>query len=408
MLNGYKILTVTHKSSNLNELGNFVVKSSDREELKAKLFSLKEQFELKELMYLSTCNRVMYFLDTKKPLDQDFANQFLLSANPELSQNLDQIEQSLSLYANEDALEHLYGVAASIDSLVVGEREILRQLREAYDQCREWGLTGDNIRLAMQHAVQAAKEVYAKTRIGEKPISVVSLAIQKLIKSKLPKNSRILLVGAGQTNNLVAKFLKKHEFDNVTVFNRSYEKAAILAKRLNGKALQLDEINAYSEGFDCMIVCTGATQAIITPAIYEQLMAGETDEKLVIDLSVPNNVSKDVVDQYDVNYVEMEDLRLLAKENLSFRQREVSIVKKMLNKHLGEFHLHYKQRQIEKAMQGVPNEIKAIKSHAMNEVFKKELDGLDQDSRELLERMMDYMERRCIGIPMKAAKDAIK
>lgn len=408
MLNGYKILTVTHKSSSLNDLGNFVVKSADEEELKQKLSSLKEQFDLQELMYLSTCNRVMYFLDTPQALDQEFVNQFLLSANPELSHHLDQLETALSLYTNKEALEHLYGVAASIDSLVVGEREILRQLREAYDQCRKWGLTGDNIRLAMQHAVQAAKEVYAKTRIGEKPISVVSLAIQKILQANLAKDARLLLVGAGQTNNLVAKFLKKHGFHNVTVFNRSYEKAVQLAKKLAGKALRLDELNAYSEGFDCMIVCTGATQAIITPTIYTQLLAGESDQKLVIDLAVPNNVAREVVQDFDLNYVEMEDLRTLAKENLSFRKREVGIVKEMLNAHLEEFHLHYKQRQIEKAMQAVPSEIKAIKSHAMNEVFKKELEGLDHKSRDLLERMMDYMERRCISIPMKAAKDSIK
>ncbi|MEO0779553.1 MAG: glutamyl-tRNA reductase, partial [Bacteroidota bacterium] len=307
----------------------------------------------------------------------------------------------------EEALRHLFEVAASIDSMVIGEREILRQLREAYDRCTNWNLTGDNIRLAMKTTVEAAKEVYAKTRIGEKPISIVSLAIQQLLESKLSRSARILLIGAGQTNTLVAKFLKKHDFTNVVVFNRSIEKAERLSELLGegARALALDRLASYSEGFDAIITCTGHTQSWIDSELYTQLLRGGEEQKLVIDLAVPNNLTEATRAQFPIHYIDVEHLRSIARENLAFREREVTQARKLLTTQLYDFHSTYQHRSIIRAMHRVPEAIKAVKSHAMNEVFAKELRDLNPESRQLLERMMDYMERRCISIPMQAAKE---
>ncbi len=408
MQKGFKILTITHRQTKLKDLSHFVIKNADEADLKNKLEKLKSQCRLEELLYLSTCNRVMYFIYDPKPLTEDFIKTFFSNVNPDLPTSIsDNILDHIAVYDNTTAIEHLYEVASSIDSLVVGEREIFRQLREAYKQSKNLGLTGDHIRLAMKSTVVAAKEVYAKTRIGEKPISVVSLAIQKLLETQLPKDARLLLVGAGQTNTLVAKFLKKHAFTNITVFNRNIERAQQLATVLGGKSFSLSELSNYREGFDGIIVCTGATEAIITSSLYKQLLVDEEDKKVLIDLAIPNNIGKEVISNFNVHYIEIDGLRNLAKENHGFRSREVVKAKALLKEQLVTFQKLFKQRQIEKAMRKVPAEIKAIKSHAINEVFKKELDILDDDSRELLERMMAYMEKRCISIPMEAAKNAV-
>jgi len=242
MIKNFKILTVTHRNTNLNELGRFVVENADQQELKSKLHDLKVQSNLNELLYLATCNRVMYFFHTEQNIDSSFISDFFQNINPSLSNTeIDKLEEFVSSYEGDNALNHLYEVAASVDSLVVGEREILRQLREAYEQCNSWGLTDDNIRVAMNSAVQNAKEVYAQTKIGEKPVSIVSLAIQKLLKAGLAKDARILMIGAGQTNHLVTKFLVKHDFSNVVVFNRSFDQAQQLAEMTGGQALEFSE-----------------------------------------------------------------------------------------------------------------------------------------------------------------------
>lgn len=405
MLENYKILTITHRTLNLNKLGKYVITDPSQE----KLAALKQHFGLDELLYLSTCNRVLYFFKSTTTFSETFQKDFFKYINPTLENgSLSCLPEIVEYFDGREALNHLFEVAASMNSLVVGEREILRQLREAYDQSNEWGLTGDSIRLAMKSAVETAKEVYSNTRIGEKPISVVSLAIQKLLASKTSKEARILLIGAGQTNKLVTKFLNKHNFTNVTIFNRTLAKAEGLANLVEGKAYALDQLENYDVGFDCMIVCTGATKAVVDPTLYTKLLQGETDEKLVIDLAIPNNVAKEVVDSANVNYIEIEDLRQLASANLSFREKEVGFGQKIISKNLETFQTLYKERQIELAMKEVPSEIKKVKAHAMNNVFKKELENLDDDALELLDRMMTYMEKRCISIPMVAAKKGIK
>lgn len=408
MLDRYKILTVTHKRTDLKNISDFVVRANDADTLKQRLEALKEHFNLGEILYLSTCNRVMYLFETEEELDTLFAGHFFQYINPDLSlQTIRHIDDIVYLYEGAEAIGHLFEVAASIDSLVIGERQILGQLREAYEQCRQWGLTGDYIRLAIQHAVQAAKAVYSQTRIGDKPVSIVSLAVQKLLQAKLPKDAPIVIVGAGQTNQLVAKFLLKHQFEQVTAFNRTLSKAQKLAEPFAGKAFPLTKLPAYRSAFECLIVCTGSTDAVITPELYGDLIGEDDRQKVVIDLSVPHNVDRAVAEQFPVNYIEIEGLRQLAKENLAFREQEVCSAQKILREHVEEFPVHLRQRRLERAMRQVPDEIKAVKSRAMNEVFRKEVEGLDRETRELMERMLAYMEKKCISIPMKAAREIV-
>ncbi|MFK7770624.1 MAG: glutamyl-tRNA reductase [Saprospiraceae bacterium] len=408
MLNNFKIITITHKNVSLQTLSKFIVPSTDEAELQLKLNNLKEQFGIEEMMYLATCNRVMYFFYAEKNVNESFVAEFLSHANPQFQTDLvDDFSKRITMLEGHDALEHLLEVSSSIDSMVIGEREILRQIRTAFDQCVGWDMTGDHLRLAMQLAVETAKKVYSKTRIGEKPVSVVSLAIQKLLQSGFSKTGKLLLIGAGQTNLLVSKFLKKYEYQNVTVFNRSIERANSLAEMLKGNAFLLEDLKKYQEGFDGIIICTGSDKALLDDELYASLLQGDKSRKLIIDLAIPNNVEQSVAENFNVNYIEIEDLRSLAKENMGFRQKEISSAQKIIEKNLVKFQKTHQQRQITKAMSHVPQKIKAVKAHAMNEVFKKDVDELDENARELLERVLTYMEKRCISIPMEAAKNTV-
>ena len=408
MQENYKILTITHRRTELKQIGKYVIKVDTNDDLKARLEVIKDHFGFNEFLYLATCNRVMFLFHADLNLDLNFAKRFFQFINPDLSDiQINNLENILFRLEGEDAIRHIFEVAASIDSLVVGEREILRQLREAYSQCEDWKLTGDNLRLLFQSLVVGAKEVYAQTRIGEKPVSVVSLAIQKLLSSGVSKDAKLLLIGAGQTNALVAKFLKKYNYNNVVVFNRGFEKAKQLANYLDAEALPLSELQNYRGGFDGIIICTGATHAILDETIYKAILQNDESEKLIIDLSIPNNVAPEVVQGFPVQYVEIDDLRQLAKINLSFREQEVEKARHLLNAYILEFPILYRQRQMELAMREVPQEIKAVKSKAMNEVFKKELENLDEDTIALLDKMMTYMEKKCISIPMKVAKEMV-
>lgn len=408
LLEDYKVITITHHNLNVDELGYFVVKHENKEELKSRLDTLMHKLQLRELVYLSTCNRVSFIYISEQDISGEYLRTFFKCVNPAISEShLQKIDKFVSTYQGLQAVNHVYEVAASMDSLVVGEREIFRQLREAHKRSKDFGHVGENLRLLDKFTVTAAKEVYDKTKIGEKPLSIVSLAVQELYAAGVGEQSRILMVGAGETNTLVAKFLQKKSFGQVSVFNRSLDNAAHISKMLDAKAYHLTELDQYTGGFDVIIVCTGATEPIITPSVYRSLLQGEKDQKIVIDLSVPANVSPEVVKAYDTRYIDIERLRDRAETNLSFRKKELVAARKLLRDKLIEFQKAHQQRQLELLLHLVPKEIKAVKEHAVGTVYAKKLEKLDDESKELVMEMLDYMEKKCISVPMKAAKELI-
>lgn len=405
MLQHFHILTLTHRHSELKDIGRLAAAFASENELEHSLSALMERQQMDECFYLATCNRISWFFTTRRAVDDDFKVAML-----EKEGMLD-IQRDLIHYQGKAAIAHLAEVAASIDSLVVGERQILGQLRDAYDKCRAWGFTGDDLRIIFDKVVVAAKDVYANTRIGEKSVSVVSLSIRKLLQLAPRRESRILLIGAGQTNQLVTKFLRKYEYQHVTVFNRSLPKAEQLAKNFKGnKAFTLDQLTSYEDGFDVIIVCTASLEPIVNSNNFSALLNGEDQAgKLLIDLAIPNNVSDDIIAERanGLHYVGVEDLRQLAKENMSFRSRETLIAKDLLDNHIQELENNYRQRQLEKAMSNLPVEIKEVRKKAINEVFAKEIQALDPETRALFDRVTLYMEKKCIGIPMKTAREAL-
>lgn len=379
-----------------------------QEDITGKLQQAKLQFGISELFYLATCNRVEFVLATAQPVDRAFAEKFISSLEMGLcSHYMGTFLNAASIYDGQDALNHLLRTSCSLESLVVGEKEILAQLRKAYESGREAGLTGDYLRMVMNCVVKAAKEVYTNTNISKNPISVVSLAYRKLKDLKLCSNARVLIIGAGETNRNISKYLQKHKFSNFVVFNRTVENAQKLAADLNGEAYGLQDLINYKGGFDAIITCTSATQPIITPEVYTSLLNGETGRKTIVDLAVPNDTAPEVLEQFPVNFIEVHSLNEIAKKNLQERYQELVHAEAIIEQNITEFLMQLKQRRIEIAMRQVPEKIKEIRSNALNTVFVDEVQGMDQQSREVLEKVIAYMEKKYISVPMIMAKDIL-
>ncbi len=408
ILQGYKILTLTFREVPTHQLEELVLSNDLEGELFERLELLKKNLGLKEVFYLHTCNRVLFFFYGDVEIDVNFQLRFFRQLNPALSE--DQFHflcSKIKLLEGTSAISHLFEIAGSIDSMVVGEREILRQLRTAYEECALQGTTGDYIRLAMQQAVRTAKKIYNNTRIGEKPISIVSLSIKALLDRNPKKEDRILLLGAGQTMNLVCKFLRKHDLRNVSIANRTISKAEKLMAGFQGKAMSLEELESSNIGFDVLITCTGHTSSWINGDLYNGLLAGETDRKIVIDLAVPTNLKSEVSQGFNMDYVQVEDLRKIASANLAFRTKEVDGAKVIITEQIAEFKLNIEERKIERALQTIPAQIKEIKEKAISEVFRKDLEEMDEAALAIVHKMMDYMEKKCVSVPMKTAKQAV-
>ena len=400
-----KVIAFTHKHVDLKDLGNLVICN---EELDSRLINLKNSLDIPEIFYIATCNRVEFVFYGAHELTDDFIAEFMHKMNfcvpaDRLNNYLNQVTR----YAGMEALNHLFRMSCSLESLVVGEKEILAQVRRAYEKCREAGFTGDFLRLMMDRLVKTAKEVYTYTHISRNPISVVSLAYRKLREIKLAENPRILVIGSGETNQNLAKYLKKHKHSNFVVFNRTVENAKSLATELNCEAYPLADLVHYKEGFDIMITCTGAATSIIDNVLYQQLLNGETDRKVIVDLAIPNDIDADVITNNPVQYIEVSGLQAIAERNLQERYNELVNAEKIIKDNIKEFMPLIKQRRVEVAMRQVPDKIKEIRQLAMNEVFAQDVNNLDPQAREVLEKVINYMEKKYIKVPMVMAKEIL-
>ena len=400
-----KIIAFTHKQIDLKALGKLVICEHTLDD---RLRNIQSELRIKEIFYVGTCNRVEFVFTSAEEVNKKFISRFLHVLDMGLPEEyMEQFIENVSVYEKTQAFNHLLRTSCSLESLVVGEKEILAQVRRAYEACRLAGFTGDYMRMIMNRVVKTAKEVYTHTNISKNPVSIVSLAYRKLRELNMCANSRLLIIGAGETNNNIAQYLKKHKYSNFSIFNRTIEKAESLAKDLNGTAYPLSALADYNQGFDVIITCTGATEPIITEEIYTKLLNGDTGKKVIVDLAIPNDVAPEVVDNYPVHYIEVETLKETARKNIQERYDELVNAEHIIEENIKEFESVLRQRKIELAMSDVPQKIKDIKHKAIHAVFADEINTLDDNSRAVLERVMDYMEKKCITIPMVMAKEIL-
>lgn len=401
----FKVIGFTHKILELSELGKLHLEEN---QVSIRLQQLKAIFGIEEIMLLSTCNRVEFLLSYNGGLSQEFIEKYLHAVYPSISKS--EITNFISkalLFEGEEALRHFFNVASSLDSLVVGEREIITQVRNAYELCKKNRLTGDLIRLVIQKTIECAKQVYTQTNIAKNPVSVVSLAYRKLKSLHVKLDSRILIIGAGITNTTMSKYLKKHGFTNFVIFNRTLAHGEKLANDLGAKAFSLTELKNYKDGFDVIVTCTGSSGTIITKEIYQTLVGKDTARKIVIDLAVPNDLDEEILKSYDVNLIAVNNLQEIAKKNLTEREKELSSCQVLIEENILEFGYEFKERQIELAMREVPKKVKEIREIAINEVFARDIGKLDPQSRETLDKVIAYLEKKYISMPMKLAKEIL-
>lgn len=375
------------------------------EEQEQQLGAMKIHFDFEELIYLCTCNRIE--LMVTGGAEQDLVRRIALFLNSRLTETEAlQLASGAEVFEGPEGVQHLLRVASSLESLVVGEREIITQVRKAYDICNQMGLTGDFLRLLIRQTIETAKDIYTHTDISRNPVSVASLAYRQLRDLGIKNDARIIFVGAGETNTVLANYFQKHKFANFTVFNRSLDKATKLAAVLKGRAFELGELVAFKEGFDVLVVCTSSGEPVITSEIYASLNK-DTQKKVIIDLGLPANVDGRIATQSSVHYIDINSLRAQADVNMQLRKNEITKCESIIAQKSVQFEDLYAERRVELAFGAVPKQVKAIRELAVNEVFAREINQLDPASKEVLEKVLTYMEKKYNAVAIKTAKEVL-
>lgn len=284
---------------------------------------------LREFALLSTCNRVEFY-----GVASDRATAARIQSAFCAHQRFDPVEfEQFRLSLNgPDALRHLLEVASGVDSQMLGETEILGQVKEAYAVAQSQGHTGPVLNRVFQKAFQAAKHVRTHTAITEGKVSVANVAVDlaQTIFGPLTK-TRILLLGAGEIGEKTARAFQSRGAGSLTVASRRFERAMELATVLNGSAMPFEQREARLAEFDVVVCSTSAPGTVVSrDAVVAAMQKRRTQPLFFIDLALPRDVEASAVEQQNVFLYNLDDLAKIAEENRSAREAEIAKCRAML------------------------------------------------------------------------------
>ena len=309
----------------------------DAEQLLNGLKRLSALPGLLESMIISTCNRVEILSSVEQPSDgiasiESFFSEYSRIPLPEL-------QPTLYRYSDEQAVRHIFRVASSLDSMILGEPQILGQIKNCYNAAFESHTVGTYLNSLLQAAFRAAKRVRSETSIGEYPVSVSSAAVELVRKifGDLQKKS-ILIVGAGEMGEAAIRHLTESGAQSVYVTNRSPQKAEELAAEFKGTAVPYPELFYWISCTDIVITSTGASEALIDRSMVQRIMHKRKNAPIVfIDFSVPRNIDPGVATIENVFCYDIDDLGAVVDANLHERVKAAAAAEKIVDQEVQSF-----------------------------------------------------------------------
>lgn len=305
--------------------------------LKEALNRLKASPVIDGCVILSTCNRTEIYA---APLELDDG---LNAVRTFLSQwsgvGISEIKNYTYIHTLYDTIRHLYRVAAGLDSMLLGETQILGQVRDAYQVAFDCGATNRVLNTLFQQAITVGKRVRTETSIDRNAVSI-SYAAVELARQNLGSlyGRSVLIIGAGKMSELTARYLVASGVSGVIVSNRSYDRATELAAQFNGQAVKFDELYRYMEKADIVISCTAASHCVVKAKELARVMERRRGEKiLLVDIAVPRDIEPGARRLAGVTLLDIDDLKNVVDRNLEERKKAALLAEEIIEEELEEF-----------------------------------------------------------------------
>jgi glutamyl-tRNA reductase len=343
---------------------------------------LQSETGISDIVVLSTCNRTeIYFSQCRHEFHE--AANMVYKALKRFKKLEIKLWHSFYKLANKEAVMHLLGVASGIDSMIVGEDQIIGQIKDSYVFCTEAGLTDAVLMRLFQKAFATSKRVRTETQIMAGTTSISSAAVQKCA-SMFPglEDRKGLLIGAGETGCLVLQSLSKNGVQKLTVANRTLEKAVQLARKYNCETLPIDQVEEYLHLFDVVIVATSSTMPLITRSMAKSSTAKRNGAlQVFVDISVPRNVEPEVESLDAVALFTIDDLQTAVNTNLEKRKENISAANEIINEIAHEYCEWLATRSLRPAIQTITNNLAKI--------TKDELSGYNNFNSDEMKQAID-------------------
>jgi glutamyl-tRNA reductase len=321
---------VSHRNTTLEVREKFAVTPQELEETLACIRGIDG---LAGAVIVSTCNRVEYYTASICPI------RVMEGLREFLQERTGGSEVSLYTHDSPASVRHLFRVVSGLDSMVIGETEILGQIKQAYAAATGFGATTRHLNKLFQHAFRVAKQVRSETQITRGSTSVGSVAVDLAGKIFGDLSAlTVMILGAGEISERTARSLVSRGVKTVIVANRTFDRAARLAEEIGGLAVHFENWHNVFEKVDILICSTAAPYPIVTREKLEPLLARRNGRPVfIIDLAVPRDAEASVNDLDNVYLYDMDSLEQVVRQSLEVRQAEVVRCEKMIDQHVGEF-----------------------------------------------------------------------
>lgn len=350
-----------------------------------------------EIVMLSTCNRVeVYFTSPHSGFGQMIED--LAAANGVRSQELKDHSYGLQ---EDEGVSHLFRVAAGLDSLVIGEAQILGQVSQAYQFAHACQTVGPYLSKLFQAAIFSAKRVQSETELSRLSASVPSHAVKLASRQgKRLDQAHVLLVGAGEMAELAVEAFRKHGVKQFSVVSRTLPSAAKLAQRWNGRAGTLDQLTDYLSEVDVLLCSSSSQDVLIEKKTVDQVMATRPQRSLVIlDIAVPRNVHPDVNQVQNVLLYDMDDLQRGLEISQSARSKELPKAEKIVEEEARDFIAYLASLDvIIPVIRGLREQAENIRQNELQKTLRR-LPGLNQEQQEQISALTHSIVRKLLHNP---------
>jgi len=395
MMDGHIILIgINHKTAPVS-VRECIAFSAD--ETADALKALSDIEEIREVMLYSTCNRVEVVLvaaDREQAIEKTKA---FISEYNKIA--LDQFEDTLYVHQNSEAVRHIFRVAASLDSLVVGEPQILGQLKAAYRAATGAKTSGVVLNRLLHRAFFVAKRIRTETGIGDRAVSISYAAVELALKifGSL-EGKKILLIGAGEMAELAVEHLTRHQTSAVYVANRTFENAVALAERFRGSAVGFEEIPRQLGEVDIIISSTGAPDIIITREQVKKAVRARRNRPIFfIDIAVPRDIDP-AIHRLSNSYVyDIDDLKGIIDENIEDRKSEAVKGERIVDEAVIHFRQWYESLQVVPTIVALRRKIENIVYSEASKTMQGLTDTTDND--QALKRMSQAITNKFLHDP---------
>jgi glutamyl-tRNA reductase len=367
--------------------------------LRHALASLRAQAGVQEAVLLSTCNRTELYARSDNGPDA-LANW--LAGQQRAG---DDLHAYLYRHDEADAVRHLFRVATGLDSLVLGEPQILGQVKQAWNDARDAGSLGGPLDRAFQQAFATAKRARTETTIGRNPVSVASTAV-RLAQESFARldESDVLLIGAGETIELAARHLVAGKVRRLLIANRTLAHAQDLARRHGGFALPLEELDRHLAEADIVISATAARQPILQRAQVEQaLRARRHRPMLLLDLAVPRDIAEDVASLRDVFLYTVDDLERAIEDNRAARRNAAEQAEAIIEVHASRFISALGQTDAAAPLRRLREHGQAVQAQALAKARAQLAAG--RDPAEVLDLLAHTLTNKLLHAPSAALRE---